>query len=218
MLQDPRVRAVTTVELCGGEYDLAKHLGEEGRVDLQRMFADPRYEARVGDGRKYLLGHDQRYDLITVDTLRPTAAFSGSLYSQEFYELVRDRLDDGGIVAQWIPTGRVPNTVATVFPYVVAMSVPTYNKGAMFFVASRRPIELDPALLEQRFAAVPVESFGPTQRASLATFLRAATRRCIANGAVARGLPSRDVNLDLRPRDEYFINNDSTSPEVVSCR
>ena len=217
MLQDPRLDAVTTVELCAGEYDLVNRLAAEGRSDFRRMFADPRYEARVGDGRKFLRGTDQRYDVVTVDTLRPTAAFSGSLYSKEFYELVASRLRDDGIVAQWIPTGRVPNTVATVFPYVVAMSVPTYNQGAMFFVASRQPIDLDPAVLLDRFERVPEDAFTPAQRQSLATFLRDASRRCIANGTVAQ-LPSENINTDLRPRDEYFINNDRLSPEAVSCR
>jgi hypothetical protein len=81
MLQDPRVDHVVTVELCGEQYDLLHGLADAGRVDFQRMFADDRYDPRTGDGRKFLLADEERYDVITVDTLRPTAAFSGSLYS-----------------------------------------------------------------------------------------------------------------------------------------
>jgi spermidine synthase len=209
MLQDPRVDHVVTVELCGEQYELLHGLADDGRVDFQRMFADPRYDARTGDGRKFLLAEDDRYDVITVDTLRPTAAFSGSLYSKEFYELVADRLDDDGILAQWIPSGRVPNTVATVFPYVVALSVPSYQDSS-FLLASDRPLEATAALVAERFAGVSAESFTPEQRASLEGVFAEAVRRCIADGTRATGLPGDSVNLDLRPRDEYFMNN----PEV----
>src|SRR4030095_5500587 len=109
-----------TVELCGGEYELIDELARRGRREFSLMLAGPRYVRRVGDGRKYLLERDDRYDIITVDTLRPTSAFSGSLYSKEFYELIDSHLNDDGIVAQWIPTPRVANTAAQVFPYMLA--------------------------------------------------------------------------------------------------
>jgi spermidine synthase len=106
MLQDPRVDSVITVELCSEQYGLLEGLADDGRLDFQRMFSDPRYDARTGDGRMFLLADDERYDIVTVDTLRPTSAFSGSLYSREFYELIAERLDDDGIVAQWVASGR----------------------------------------------------------------------------------------------------------------
>ncbi|HEX7094823.1 MAG TPA: fused MFS/spermidine synthase, partial [Acidimicrobiales bacterium] len=98
MLQDERLDSVTTVELCGEQYELLRGLADDGRVDFQRLFADERFVGRTGDGRKFLLATDERFDVVTVDTLRPTSAFSGSLYSKEFYELIDDRLADGGIV------------------------------------------------------------------------------------------------------------------------
>jgi spermidine synthase len=216
MLQDPRVDRVVTVELCGEQYELLHGLADQGRTDFQRMFADPRYDARTGDGRKFLVADDNRYDVITVDTLRPTSAFSGSLYSKEFYELVADRLDDDGIMAQWVPTGRVPNTVATVFPYVTAITVTSYQ-GSAFLLASKQPFATSNDELAARFAAVSGESFTPAQRSSLDVVIAGAVPRCIADGILATGLPGDAVNRDLRPRDEYFMNNDRTPPELVAC-
>jgi spermidine synthase len=216
MLQDPRVDHVVTVELCGEQYELLHALAAAGRVDFQRMFADPRYDPRTGDGRKFLLAEDERYDVITVDTLRPTSAFSGSLYSEEFYELISDRLAENGLLAQWVPSGRVPNTVASVFPYVTALTVPTYNDST-FLVAGNEPFDVSTETLAGRFAAVPDESFAAPQRASLGSVIAESVRRCIADGRRAAGLPSDAVNHDLRPRDEYFMNNDRTPPELVSC-
>jgi spermidine synthase/MFS family permease len=216
MLQDPRVDHVVTVELCGEQYELLHDLAAAGRGEFQRMFADARYDARTGDGRKFLVADDERYDVITVDTLRPTSAYSGSLYSSEFYGLVADRLDEDGIMAQWIPSGRVPNTVATVFPYVTAFTVTSYQ-GSSFLLAGKQPFAVSPEELAARFAAVPDESFPPAQRASLVQVLTGSEARCIADGELAHSLPADAVNHDLRPRDEYFMNNDRTPPELVSC-
>jgi spermidine synthase len=216
MLQDPRVDRVVTVELCGEQYELLHGLADAGHGEFVRMFSDPRYDPRTGDGRKFLVADDDRYDVITVDTLRPTSAYSGSLYSAEFYELVADRLDDDGIMAQWIPSGRVPNTVATVFPYVTALTVTSYQ-GSSFLLAAKQPFATSLDDLAARFAAVPAESFTAPQRTSLAQVIAGTESRCIADGAVARSLPSDAVNYDLRPRDEYFMNNDRTPPELVAC-
>lgn len=219
MLQDTRLDDVTTVELCGGAYELGDHLASEGRRDFQRMKADPRYVAKVGDGRKHLLTVDDRYDVVTVDTLRPTSAFSGSLYSTEFYKLVDRRLHDSGVVAQWIPTIRTLNTISEVFPHVVLLRVDSYNEGALFVLASRSPILFDRAALIERFARTPQESYTPPQRERLETFLRDAPLFCVRNGERLTGIATRHKNNDLRPRDEYFLNNDD-APDLATggCR
>jgi predicted membrane-bound spermidine synthase len=211
MLRDPRLDEVETVELCGGEYDLIRDLADQGRTDFSLMLDDPRYVQGVGDGRKFLLERDDRFDVITVDTLRSTSAFSGSLYSREFYELVDDHLSDDGMVAQWIPTPRVANTAAQVFPYMVAFRVDDYNQGSVFFLGSRSPIVLDRAAMVERLRAAAPASFTAEQRARLEAFIATAPAFCYTNGTVLTGVGSDQENLDLRPRDEYFINNDAAT-------
>jgi len=206
MLRDPRLQQVDTVELCGGEYKLINELARQGRREFSLMLDDPRFVRRTGDGRKFLLERDDRYDIITVDTLRSTAAFSGSLYSKEFYQLVDSHLNDDGIVAQWIPTLRVANTVSEVFPYVVAFRVDDYS-GSVFFIASRSPLGLDRPLMLERLKAAAPSSFTDEQRARLESFIATAPAFCYTNGAPLSGVSSEQENLDLRPRDEYFINN-----------
>jgi len=207
MLRDPRLDEVDTVELCGGEYDLIDELAQQGRTEFSLMLDDPRYVKRVGDGRKFLLERDDRYDIITVDTLRSTSAFSGSLYSKEFYELVDSHLSDDGIVAQWIPTPRVANTAAQVFPYIAAFRVDDYE-GSIFFLGSRSPLVLDRPMMLERLKAAAPGSFTDDQLARLEMFIGTAPTYCYNNGATLAGVPSDQENLDLRPRDEYFINND----------
>ena len=208
MLRDTRLDEVETVELCGGEYDLIRDLADQGRTEFSTMLDDPRYIQGVGDGRKFLLERDDRFDVITVDTLRSTSAFSGSLYSREFYELVDDHLSDDGMVAQWIPTPRVANTAAQVFPYMIAFRVDDYNAGSVFFLGSRSPIVLDRAAMVERLRDAAPGSFTSEQSARLEAFIATAPTFCYTNGTLLTDVPSDQENLDLRPRDEYFINND----------
>ncbi len=47
---------------------------------------------------------DDRYDIIIIDPPPPVPAVGSSLlYSREFYGLIQQHLEPGGIVAQWLP-------------------------------------------------------------------------------------------------------------------
>jgi spermidine synthase len=50
---------------------------------------------------------EESYDLITLEP--PPIAYAGvsSLYSKEFYELVKSRLREGGHFTQWLPAYQV---------------------------------------------------------------------------------------------------------------
>jgi hypothetical protein len=57
----------------------------------------------IEDGRFFLLTTRKRYDLITAEPPPPQAAGVESLYSREYFELLRDRLVDGGVATYWVP-------------------------------------------------------------------------------------------------------------------
>jgi spermidine synthase len=57
---------------------------------------------RVDDGRNFLMLTDERFDVVTADIIQPIHAGAGSLYSREYFTLVRRVLGDGGLVMQWI--------------------------------------------------------------------------------------------------------------------
>ena len=58
---------------------------------------DPRLAVEVEDGRRYLQRNDRRWDVIVLDAYY-SDALPFHLTTQEFLELVRDRLAPGGIV------------------------------------------------------------------------------------------------------------------------
>lgn len=214
MSRDPRLDHLDVVEICGGELDILRVLAGRGAVEVERVLTDPRIDIVIGDGRKFLLGTDERFDLLTVDVVRPQAAFSGNLYSVEFYELLRSRLAPGGLVSQWIPTPRTLNSASEVFPHVLRFRMPTYG-NSNFYVASQEPLAFDREAVLARWRALqPADSFPPAQVASITEFLTTVEPVKIGSAPTAVELEEDDLNRDLAPRDEYFLNN----PSAVKTR
>ena len=204
MLLDPRLRSVETVEICAGLHDLLAKLGDLGAHESRLLLEDPRLDLRAGDGRKRLLAAEQFYDIVTVDALRPQSGYSGNVYSVEFYELVASRLAPRGLFAQWVPTQRVLSSVMQVFPYVAT----TVGPGpATFLVASNEPLPTDLAGALERFRARPHGQLSPEQSASLAQFLERAQLTHVRRGEPRAATPETELNRDLHPRDEYFLND-----------
>jgi spermidine synthase len=64
---------------------------------------DPRVRVHVEDGRYFLQTTDRRFDLITGEPPPPNMAGVVNLYTREYFELVRERLAEGGITTYWLP-------------------------------------------------------------------------------------------------------------------
>ena len=204
MLLDGRLRNVETVEICAGLGELLAKLGDLGARESRLLLEDPRHDLRAGDGRKRLLAAGERYDIVTVDALRPQSGYSGNVYSVEFYELVASRLAPQGLFAQWVPTQRVLASVMQVFPYVAT----TVGPGpATFLVASNEPLPDGLADAKQRFLALPHGRLSPEQRASLDRFFQHAQLTPVRSGEPPAETPETELNRDLHPRDEYFLND-----------
>jgi spermidine synthase len=67
------------------------------------VLADPRLHLEINDGRNFLLATKRRFDAILSDSIHPRYAGNGSLYTKEYFELVRRRLAPGGAVSMWLP-------------------------------------------------------------------------------------------------------------------
>ncbi len=105
---------------------------------------DPRLTLHLGDGRNFLLVEQRRYDLISMELSSIWFAGAASLYSQEFYELVRQHLAEHGIFQQWVQLHHVRrkdfativHTLRSVFPHVALF----YGGGQGILVASMQPL------------------------------------------------------------------------------
>ncbi|MCG6955167.1 MAG: fused MFS/spermidine synthase [Gemmatimonadetes bacterium] len=91
--------AVDCVELVPAVLDAAAWFPEVNH----NVLSDPRFHAIVGDGRNYALVTDKTYDIISIDATSPKMAGNGSLYTVDFYRLLKARLSADGLVVQWLP-------------------------------------------------------------------------------------------------------------------
>jgi spermidine synthase len=110
--------------------ELAPDVVEAARIFFKPyvhgLFDDPRAVIVAEDGRNYLFGTSEQFDVIVADLFMPWKAGIGSLYSREHYQTARERLREGGLYVQWLPLyqisrqefGVVARTMRDVFPLV----------------------------------------------------------------------------------------------------
>jgi len=63
---------------------------------------NPKVHIRIDDARHYLLTTNEKFDAITSDPLDPWVKGAAMLYTREFFELVKSRLNPGGAVTLFV--------------------------------------------------------------------------------------------------------------------
>ncbi len=64
---------------------------------------DPRTRVVYDDARHYVSTAPDKFDVITTDPIHPWVKGTSTLYSKEYFEMVKSHLNPGGIAAQWLP-------------------------------------------------------------------------------------------------------------------
>jgi hypothetical protein len=101
------LRRIRVVELEPRVVDAVREL-HGGEVSC---LADPRVELSFGDARSRLLLEGERYDLIVSQPSHPWLAGAGNLFTREFFELEKSRLNPGGLCSQWVNLFRMDRDV-----------------------------------------------------------------------------------------------------------
>jgi spermidine synthase len=84
------------------------------------VLQDARAQVVYDDARHFILTSPDKFDIITSDPIHPWVKGSATLYSQEYFQLVKDHLNPGGLVTQWVPLyetdlNTVKSEIATFF-------------------------------------------------------------------------------------------------------
>ena len=75
-------------------------------ADGDQVAAHPDARIVIDDARRFLERTGEKFDIITIDPPPPVeAAGSSLLYSVEFYDIIKSRLTEDGILQQWCPGG-----------------------------------------------------------------------------------------------------------------
>lgn len=182
--------------------------------DAGSLVSSPLARIVVDDGRRFLDGSSEKYDVIVVDPPPPPAAPGSSLlYSSEFYEVVKKHLRKGGILQTWYPAAQADEATGTSvakalrgsFHFVRAFA--SFNNYGLHFLASMEPFPFtSSSILASRLplsAASDFIEWGPET-----------TPQRQFEIVLSREVPIQKL-LDLRPRvptlrddepiNEYFL-------------
>ena len=120
---------------------------------------DPRTRIYYDDARHFALTTREKFDIVTSDPIHPWVKGSATLYSREYFELVRKRLNPGGVVTQWVPLYEsdaevVKSEIATFFEVFPEGSIWANEIGGggydVLLLGQERPGPIDVDAIEAR--------------------------------------------------------------------
>lgn len=91
--------SITSVELCKGVMNAAPYFS--GIND--NIFQSALFHAEVTDAKNFLRMTDRTYDVIMNDSIHPAYQGNAGLYTLEYFQSAKDRLNPGGVISSWIP-------------------------------------------------------------------------------------------------------------------
>ncbi len=127
------------------------------------LFRDPRVEIIADDARNYLLGTQEKFDVIVGDLFTPWHAGTGSLYTVEHFRQARQHLAPGGLFAQWLPLYQLtPESFATiaasfasVFPTVTLWRADfSGERASIALIGQEAGVRLDNRVLQRNITNV----------------------------------------------------------------
>jgi len=179
--------------------------------DAPKVLNNPRGQIVIDDGRRFLRRTQEKYDVVVIDPPPPPeTAGSSLLYTPQFYDLIKQHLNPGGIVQIWFPGGEkiteqaVVRSVVTSFPHVRCFLA--IDGPGMHLLASMDPIEkLTPGQLAARMPESAREDL--LEWSSIrnpATYLASVVLREIQLDQVLN--TNTDIQItDDDPINEYFL-------------
>jgi len=147
------VQRVDVVEISPEVVEASHYFdAESGRV-----LAQPGVRLIVGDGRSHLLLTPRRYDVIVSEPSNPWMSGVAALFTREFFEAARERLEPDGLLCQWAHTydisaddlKSIVRTFASVFPDGTMWLV---GEGDLLLIGAKR------GGIQARLAAIGDES------------------------------------------------------------
>jgi len=135
------------------------------------VLKNPNHKIIIDDGRNYLLKNKEKYNIIVQEPSDPWQSFSSALYSKEFFELVKDDLDEDGLFVKWVPIYLMSpedfksfyKTFNSVFPYNLAFAnikpdedTPVkFGTSEIILVGSKKKIEINEERFIQNYNSLP---------------------------------------------------------------
>jgi len=188
ILRNPDVKNVTIIEISETLID-----NLSSAEMYRKLLSDPRLNIVVDDGRRFLFRSNDKYDMILMDPLRSTSAYSNNLYSFEFFSLLSSRLNDDGLVMTWM-------NEYSVIPKTMAMAFNHQQCFYYFCLAGPDQLKSDEQVKNIAFTRIPK----PMQKKMLIRM----NKDYYYKGDRTATLKARErypINRDFNPITEYYV-------------
>lgn len=93
----PRVNRVDCAELEPAVIEVQKYWAPY----VESVHQNPKVKLLEADGRTFILGAGENFDIIISEPSNPWIAGIGNLYTREFYQNSKKKLSDDGVFLQW---------------------------------------------------------------------------------------------------------------------
>ncbi len=196
-------KRITSIEIVAPQLATLRQLVRvKSDSGLRAVLNDARIVYRFADARRFILLGGETYDIIEADALRPASAYAGNLYSEEYFELMKNHLSVGGFAVTWAPTERVIRTFVKVFPHAMLYR----DSNIHMMIGSRQPFEWDSAAINARLRSTYTQAYYSRGGVPLQRYVTAlATAEIIAFSPDYERSRLGDINTDLFPRDEFLV-------------
>jgi len=94
---------VTNVVICEIEPLIPTVIATNFTAENYDVVHDPRVRIVFDDARHFVLTTHEKFDIITSDPIHPWVKGAATLYTEDYFELCKKRLNPGGLVTQWVP-------------------------------------------------------------------------------------------------------------------
>jgi spermidine synthase len=194
---------VDCVDICPAVIEAAPFFREWNGDVLSK----PNVRVIIDDGRSYLLTTDQTYDIITLEPMHPGLKGVSSLYSREFYYEAREKLNPGGVLAQWIPLYSMDGddarslmaTALDVFPQSSLWLIGT--EGIM--LCARDSLRIDWEFINESFKNIRIQA--ALKKVRLSDPWAILSGYLLGPAALAEYLNGVEIMTDDRPFTEFTI-------------
>ena len=211
-------RNVTSLDCVDLNPDIQGIAAAYTRENLD-VINQPNFNQIVNDGRNALRLNPRTYSLIISDATNPKMFDSWTLYSQEFYRLVKSRLEPGGVFCQWalipLPADAIKvtlNTFRSVFPHMSVWAI--HGSSQFLMLATPERLEIDYAELEERlepfYEDAGLREFGIDSVAKFLSFF------ILGEDGAERMLAGYDkVSTDNLPHAQFHIEQDEAGVDAT---
>lgn len=115
---------IERIVICELEPLIPPNVGAYFAKENYGVATDPRVTIYYDDARHFVRTTKEKFDVITSDPIHPWVKGAATLYTKEYFEMVKAHLNPGGVISQWVPlyeshTEAVKSEIATfmeVFP------------------------------------------------------------------------------------------------------